>query len=180
MPDLATTLLAAAATAAVSTLGDFIWATWIPRHETIYGFTHGTILFMFIGLFLGASAGHALRGATSGALIGAAAAGSFYVLAPLAGYAVMFFVWIAVWVALGILNERLRRLNAPRSVSTPMRSSLLRGAIGALGSGAAFYLVSGIWSPFDPRGWDFAVHFGAWTLAYLPGFAALLLKRSPR
>lgn len=43
-----------------------------------------------------------------------------------------------------------------------------------IGSGLGFYLISGIWRPFDPEGWDYAVHFLSWTLAYLPGFVALL------
>ena len=34
---------------------------------------------------------------------------------------------------------------------------------------------SGIWRPFNPVGWDYAVHFAAWTIAYLPGFAALMV-----
>jgi hypothetical protein len=46
----------------------------------------------------------------------------------------------------------------------------------AFGSGVAFYAISGIWRPFDPVGWDYAVHAAAWTLAYLPGFAALLVR----
>ena len=37
------------AIAALSTLGDFIWATWIPRHIPAYGLTHGTLLFLGIG-----------------------------------------------------------------------------------------------------------------------------------
>jgi hypothetical protein len=47
----------------------------------------------------------------------------------------------------------------------------------AAGSGLAFYLISGIWRPFDPVGWDYAVHFAAWTIAFLPGFTALATKR---
>ena len=43
-----------------------------------------------------------------------------------------------------------------------------------IGSGLGFYLISGIWRPFDPKGWDYAVHFLSWTIAYLPGFVALL------
>jgi hypothetical protein len=31
--------------------------------------------------------------------------------------------------------------------------------------------------PVDPQGWDYAVHFAAWTFAYFPGFAALLMAR---
>jgi hypothetical protein len=50
------------AIAALSTLGDFIWATWIPRHIPAYGLTHGTLLFLGIGLVLGMVAHRPLRG----------------------------------------------------------------------------------------------------------------------
>ncbi|HEY6361694.1 MAG TPA: hypothetical protein VIX63_11350, partial [Vicinamibacterales bacterium] len=53
-----------------------------------------------------------------------------------------------------------------------------RGAVAAVTSGIAFYFISGIWRPFNPAGWDYAAHFAAWAIAYLPGFAALLMTRS--
>jgi len=159
------------AIAALSTVGDFIWATWIPRHIPVYGLTHGTLLFLTIGLVLGVAAHRPAAGAIAGALIGAGGAAGFYLLAPLVGYAAMFLVWIAIWVALGVLGERLR------TGTVNLRGGLARGGVAAIASGAAFYAISGIWRPFDPSGWDYATHFGAWTLAYLPGFAALLVRR---
>ncbi len=161
----------ASAIAAVSTLGDFIWATWIPEHLPLYGLAHGTLLFLSIGLYLGALSNRPGVGTGAGALIGALAAGSFYLLAPVVGYSVMFAVWIGVWVAVGILNEFLR--NRPPEI----RVALARGAVAAATSGLAFYLISGIWFPFNPQGWDYLIHFGGWTIAYLPGFAALLISR---
>lgn len=160
--------------AAVSTMGDFIWAAGNLRHRPEYGLTHGTLLFLAIGLFLGVLAKRPAAGALAGAAIGGLAAATFYALAPLAGYSSMFLVWIGVWVALAVLNGRLhrRRINS-RDVGA-------RGALAALASGAMFYAISGIWSPFDPRGWDYVVHLGAWTAAYLPGFAALLISRVAR
>ena len=53
-----------------------------------------------------------------------------------------------------------------------------RGVLAMAGSGLGFYAISGIWRPFDPQGWDYAVHFISWTVAYLPGFLALLVARS--
>ena len=159
------------AVAAVSTVGDFIWATWISRHLPAYGLTHGTLLFLAIGLVLGVAAHRPAAGATAGALIGAVGTAGFYLLAPLMGYAAMFLVWIAIWVALGVLGGWLR------TGALDLRAGLARGGVAAVTSGAAFYAISGIWRPFDPRGWDYATHFCAWTLAYLPGFAALLLAR---
>jgi hypothetical protein len=159
------------AIAVLSTLGDFIWATWIPRHLPAYGLTHGTLLFLAIGLVLGVAAHRPAAGAMAGALIGAAGAAGFYLLAPLLGYAMMFLMWVAIWVALGVLGGWLR------TGTLDLRGSLVRGGVAAVTSGAAFYAISGIWRPFDPHGWDYATHFCAWTLAYLPGFAALLLRR---
>ena len=115
---------------------------------------------------------------------GAAAAGSFSVMRPLLGYAAMFASWILVWVALGVVNVFLR---APRptggiggvSVGATgylMSAGVGRGVAAALLSGLAFYAVSGMWFPFNPQGFvDDVEHFARWTLAFLPGFAALLI-----
>lgn len=161
----------AASIAAVSTLGDFLWANWIPGHRPLYGIIHGTILFLCVGCYLGTLTNRRGFGALAGGLIGGLAAGSFYLIAPAVGRSTMFFLWFATWIALGVLNERLT------GPGIKVRAALARGVLAAMGSGVAFYLVSGIWFPFNPQGWDYLVHFGAWTVAYLPGFAALLVKR---
>jgi hypothetical protein len=173
MTGLVAAVTGAVAIAALSTLGDFVWATWIPRPHPIYGLSHGALLFLAIGLFLGALARRPLAGAIAGALAGAAAAGSFYLLAPLFGFSSMFVSWFVVWIALGFVYAWLLRS------STGFGTVLVRGVIAALASGLAFYLISGIWRPFNPQGWDYAVHFAAWTVAYFPGFAALLISRRP-
>ena len=163
----------ALAIAGVSTLGDFLWASVLPRpHPAAYGLIHGGILFLCIGLILGTPAGRRGLGAIGGVVIGALGAAGFYLMAPVAGYSVLFVLWVAVWIALGVLNERLNR-------QPKVRAAFARGMLAAVASGVAFYLISGIWFPFHPRGWDYLVHFGAWTLAYFPGFAALLVARRP-
>lgn len=166
------TLVASLALAAVSTLGDFVWATWLPQHMVVYGLTHGLLLFCAVGFVFGLLAGRPGAGAAAGAAIGTAAAGAYYLLAPLLGDAAMFVVWFAVWLALAALYARLS------GSAAPSRVVLARGAMAAAASGLAFYLISDIWMPFDPQGWDYAVHFAAWTFAYFPGFAALLLGRN--
>jgi hypothetical protein len=171
MTGLIAAITGAVAIAAVSTFGDFVWATWIPRHRPIYGLTHGTLLFLAIGFFLGSIASRPAAGAISGALIGAAAAGSFYLLAPLVGYSSMFVSWFAMWIGLGFVYAWLMR------ASVGARVVIVRGLLAGAASGLAFYLISGIWRPFNPEGWDYAVHFAAWTFAYLPGFAALMLGK---
>jgi hypothetical protein len=170
MTGLTATVVGSLVIAAVSTLGDFIWAAGNLRHRMPYGLTHGTLLFLAVGLFFGVLARRPAAGAMWGAALGFLAAGSFYVLAPMVGYSAMFVVWVAIWMALAGMYARLSELKVP------MAAVLGRGAAAALTSGIAFYGISGIWRPFDPQGLDYAVHFGAWTLAYLPGFAALLLS----
>ena len=156
------------AIAAVSTLGDFIWATWIPRHRAIYGMTHGTLLFLCIGLMLGYWVRRSGFGAITGAATGFGVTASFYLLSPIVGFGVMFAVWFGMWIALAVLDGLLRgRIRAGLVVG--------RGLLAAGLSVMAFYMVSGIWMPFDPAGWDYLVHFGSWNLAFLPGFAALLI-----
>jgi hypothetical protein len=157
--------------AAVSTLGDFIWAHWISHHRMVFGLTHGALLFLCVGLYLGAVAKRPAMGAVGGVLIGFAAAGGFYLLAPFVGYSAMFVMWFALWAALASLYRWLQNASAVD------RTTFARGISAAVLSGVAFYAVSGIWRPFHPRGWDYAVHFVSWTVAFLPGFASLIVAR---
>jgi hypothetical protein len=170
MTGLGAAIAGAVAIAAVSTLGDFIWASAVLQHRPLYGLVHGTALLLCVGLCLGLYARRPLAGGGGGALIGLLAAASFYVLQPVVGYSAMFASWFGLWIALGWLSGVL--LNKASVLET-----LVRGVVAATLSGMAFYAISGIWSPFRPRGWDYLAHFGAWTLAFLPGFASLLVTR---
>jgi hypothetical protein len=146
----------------------------------LHGNVHGMAIFLAIGLFLGARTGAPLAGGLAGLVAGAAAAGSFYLFAPVLGYYAMFLSWVLVWIALGFISPWLSVRAAARqhggTGSIMMRDAFGRGVIAALASGAAFYAVSGMWFPFNPAGWDYAVHFASWTLAFLPGFLALLWR----
>lgn len=164
-------LIGAASIGALSTFGDFFWANWIGQHRQIYGIAHGAILFFSFGFFLGLAAKRPLVGGLAGVLIGAAAAGSFYLLRPVTGRWTMVVCYVGAWIGLSILHAWLSGKPVGSS------SAISRGALAGALSGAAFYLASGVWRPFDPQGWDYLVHFGAWTLAYFPGFAALLVAR---
>jgi hypothetical protein len=161
----------ALATAAVSTLGDYLWASVLPHHRPLYGLAHGALLFLTVGSCLGIAARKPMAGAAGGALIGFSAAAGFYLLRRLLGYSGMFVMFVGLWVALGLLNGRVLQ---PRDT---MRMVLGRSALAAMGSGLGFYAISGIWFPFNPHGWDYAWHFACWMAAYLPGFAALLARR---
>lgn len=160
-------IAASLAMAAISTAGDFIWATWIPEHRAVYGLIHGTVLFLSLGLVLGVVTGRPLGGALGGAAVGALGAGAYYVLSPFVGFSAMLVVWFGVWVALTAVYARL---NGTRMVAG-------RAVLAAIASALAFYAISGIWRPFNPQGWDYAVHFAAWTAAFLPGFAALMIAK---
>ena len=172
---------------ALMTFGDFVWANWRVRHMAVYGVLHGMAIFLAIGLFLGGRTGEALRGGVAGVIAGAAAAGSFYLFAPVMGYSAMFLSWVLVWIALGLISLWLTLRGAMRqrgtkfvslSVGALLTEGFGRGIVAALASGAAFYAVSGMWFPFNPAGWDYAVHFVSWTFAFLPGFVALLWRTS--
>ena len=165
-------IVGALVTAAVSTLGDYLWANVLPHQRPLYGLAHGALLFLTVGFCLGVAAARPLAGAVGGVLIGFAAAGNFYLLQPFIGYSALFVMFFGLWLALGVLNGRV--LQRGDSVQTV----LVRGVLAALGSGLGFYAISGIWFPFKPHGWDYAKHFVYWTIAYLPGFAALLIARS--
>ncbi len=82
----------------------------------------------------------------------------------------MFLLFALLWIALGMLTGRV--LQRRDNIGTV----LARSALAAVGSGLAFYAISGIWMPFNPHGLDYVKHFIYWTIAYLPGFAALLMR----
>jgi hypothetical protein len=156
--------------AAASTVGDFIWATSITEHRPLYGMIHGMLLFLCLGLCLGVASRKTVMGAIGGMLAGFLGAGGFYELWRFFGYGAMFVSWIGVWVGLGLWNG----IVLERRVG--IGEVLVRGGIAAIGSAIAFYAISGIWFPFRPEGWDYAIHFAAWTVAFLPGLAALLVR----
>ena len=167
-----TAIVGALLIGALNTLGDLVWALFIPAHRPAFGLLHGLVLCCGIGLYLGALRGHHARGAVGGALIGLGAAGGFYQLAPFIGYAAMVVLWMALWMAFGLLNGR--GFGEPR---TSVAGSLLRATVAALGSGAAFYAISGIWLRSPAGAADYAFRFACWTIAFLPGFLALLARR---
>ena len=168
MSGLAAAVAGSVLLAALSTLGDFVWARFVSAHRAALGLLHGSLLCLAIGLHLGVLRGRPVRGALGGAAVGLGAAAGFYALAPFLGYAAMFPCWMAFWIGFAVLDARgLRGARAGRE-------ALARGLFAALGSGAAFYAISGIWTNPRPGGPDYAWNFLCWTIAFLPGFLALL------
>jgi hypothetical protein len=164
-------VIGALVTAAVSTAGDYLWANVLPHRQPVYWFAHAIVLFLTVGFCLGLPSHKPATGALGAAAIGCLATAGFYVLQPLIGYSALFVLFFALWIGLGLIAGRiLQRRDSLGEV-------LARSAIAAVGSGLAFYAISGIWMPFNPHGWDYAKHVVYWTIAYLPGFAALLVRR---
>src|ERR671922_2435373 len=120
-------------TAAASTLGDYLWANVLPHHRPIYGLAHGALLFLTVGACLGMSAGRVMAGATGGAVIGFSAAAGFYLLRPLLGYSGLFVMYVALWVALGMLSGRVL------SHRDTIGMVVARSVLAAAGSGFAFW-----------------------------------------
>jgi hypothetical protein len=162
--------------AAVCTIGDWVWASQLLTHKMWYGLAHGAGMCLAMGLALGAPAGRPIVGAMGGVVSGLLGAGSFYVLAPLLrgaglrGYAAMYLSWFLLWIFIGYLaGPILRRTSAA--------AALVRGVVAAVTSGLAFYLVSGMWTNWNPATINYLDHFARWTIAFLPGFLALRVGR---
>src|SRR5437016_6006110 len=77
------TLVGALVTAAVSTLGDYLWANVLPHRQPIYWFAHAIVLFLTVGFCLGWPSRKPLSGAIGAAVIGCVATAGFYFLQPL-------------------------------------------------------------------------------------------------
>lgn len=168
MAGSAAALLGALVLAALNTLGDFVWARYVPDHRAVFGLAHGTLLCLGIGSYLGLLRRRPARGALGGAAVGLLAAAGFYALAPLAGYAAMFPAWMGLWVGFALIDARVLRGLRPSG------EPLARGLLAAAGSGLAFYAISDIWIRPQPGGPRYAYNFLCWTAAFLPGFLALL------
>ncbi len=159
-------LISAVVLGAVATAGDAIWAAFLPNHVAAAGFAHGALLCLAMGAMVGRPVGRPGSGAAAGLGIGLGAAGLFYVLAPVMRDAAMFVAWFALWVLLAILYHRLA--NGAR-----LRVAVTRGIIAGTASGLAFYLISDMWTRWDPERIDYLAHFARWTFAFAPGFLAL-------
>jgi hypothetical protein len=162
-------LAASLAMAAVMTLGDFAWAALHIRHRAAYGVIHGATMCLCLGIAIGIRARKPVPAAIAGPLVGVAAAGAFYALAPWLRWGAMLPAWMLLWLLFALLQRQLARTEG-------IGVALKRGLLAAVLSGLAFYLISDIWV-HEAAHPSLAVHFAAWTFAFFPGFAALFARR---
>ena len=153
--------------ALVATLGDWIWATYLPRPLMTAGLVHGALLCLVMGAMLGLPARRAPAGAAAGIVVGLAAAALFYVIAPAMRMAAMLPAWFALWVLLAAAGRQLGAIRERWVVA------VTRGVIAGLASGAAFYAVSSMWTEWDPNNMNYISHLARWAFAFAPGFMAL-------
>ena len=159
-------LISTAIVALAATFGDWVWASFLTRHVMIAGLVHGALLCLAMGAVLGLPSRRAGAGAAWGVLVGLVAAATFYALAPLLRYGAMLPAWFALWVLLALAQ----RWFAP---AASWRGAVARGVVAGIASGAAFYLVSGMWTAWNPREINYLDHLARWAFAFAPGFIAL-------
>ena len=151
---------------AAMTIGDWLWAALQIRHRVVYGLLHGALMCLCLGIAVGVRAGKPGPAAVAGPAIGVIAAASFYALAPMLRWNAMFPAWMLLWVLFGLLQYWLAKKES-------LGIAVMRGAAAALLSGATFYAISGIWTNDSHDNPNLIRHFGAWTVAFLPGFVSL-------
>lgn len=170
-------LVAAATLAAVSTLGDWVWARYLRDGDPIAGVVHGAVIFLVLAAVLAWSAGTgraALKLLAALPVAGVALAAAFYPLARVMGYlGALVVTWVAMWLALSFLQRWAR------GTAEPFGRTAMRGGLAAVGSGLAFWAISGIWTGSSPAP-SYPWRFVCWAFAFLPGFVALLILPAER
>jgi hypothetical protein len=171
---LGSAVVAAVVLGAFSTLGDWVWARFIPDGAVVPGVVHGVLVFVILAYVLGrATPGGegTKRLLVTLPLAGLLIAALFYPLAYGIGYVpALITAWVLMWLTLATLHRWASRTG--RRVS----NSFVRGLIAALGSGLAFWAVSGMWTNSTLASASYPLRFALWTLAFLPGFLALLVR----
>jgi hypothetical protein len=164
-----------AVVAAAATFGDFIWYTIGVHHTMTAGVLHGALLLSVVGVVLGASAGHRLKGLPIGMLAGIGGALSYYLLIVILdrrtyGTAIPA-AWVVMWLLLAALDGRW--LRAPRRRS--WREVALRGLVAAVAAGIVFVLVRDVlWGRPPAGGRNYLLQWATWAIAWAPGLLGLM------
>jgi hypothetical protein len=169
MRNLRAAVVASLFLGAVMALGDSAWAALRIEHRVVYGLAHGAVMCLCLGIAIGVHTGRPVPATLAGPVIGVIAAGAFYLLAPWLRMAAMFPAWMLFWILFALLQQRLRE-------DERLVTAAARGSIGAVVSGLAFYAISSIWTGPSHDAPNLALHFAAWSFAFLPGFLALFWR----
>lgn len=168
-------LLSAVTLGASSTFGDWLWANYLTDGALLPAVVHGAAIFLLLALVLSTAAGTreaARRLFPTLPITGVLIAALFYPLASVVGYIGALLVsWATMWLATAALQRWARGSNEL------FEHALLRGALAAIGSGVAFWLISGMWTAPSPEPIVYPARLLSWTFAFLPGFLALLVAQ---
>jgi hypothetical protein len=161
--------------AMVATVADYTWYTVGVEHRMMTGIVHGVVLLTAVGGVLGLAAGRLAVGLPLGMAAGAGGALAYYALAPvMGGLGAMVAAWASLWVLLAFFDGRILRRG-----STGPAAILTRGVLAAILGGLAFYLaVDMLWGRPPAGGRNYVVQFAAWTFAWAPGLAVVMIKKS--
>jgi hypothetical protein len=172
MHALVVALLCSIFVAGVATAADWTWATHVLKHKALYGLTYGAGLCGGMGLALGAAHRRPFTGLGGGLVAGILAAASYYGFVLVTRQYAILAAWATLWIMFGYLDGPFLR-------GASVVGGLVRGAVAAIASGAAFYYVaSANWSHWNPQSMDYVEHFWRWGVGFLPGFLALLITVS--
>lgn len=170
---LSAALGCAALLGAISAVGDWVWARFIPDGAVVPGIAHGFVVFLVMAVVLGRAAGSARairRLIVSLPLSGLVIAALFYPVGYVVGYLPgLLFSWVLMWLTVAVLQSWAR------GSGESSRATVARGSLAAVASGLAFWAISGVWTDPDVGASNYLMRFVLWTLAFLPGFAALLV-----
>ena len=167
-------LLGALFIGALNTVGDLIWDNWIRSHRLYFGVLHGALLCAAMGLVFGlvsGAPGTLKKGPLFALAIGVVSAASYYLFATWLGFWAMLLSWCLLWLLFAWLQQILG------TGARGLGWILVRGFGAGILSGLAFYAIVDIWRHPSPHP-NYWYHFGAWSIAFFPGFLVLFLHRS--
>ena len=168
----------AAGLGVASSFGDWLWTNYLTDGALLPAIVHGVLIFLLLAMALAWAAGSGAvlrRLVLTLPLAGLLIAALFYPLAGLTNYVVALLIsWVAMWLSLALLQRQALKRQPPGVYETIGRASV-RGLLAAVGSGMAFWMISGIWTEPSSEPVNYVFRAAQWAFAFLPGFLALLL-----
>ena len=172
---LSAALFSSATLGGASSFGDWLWAKFLTDGAILPALIHGLAIFALLALVLALSlrsGAVARRLLPTLPLLGVGLAGVFYPIASIVGYLPALLVtWVGMWIGTALLLRWACDVRTRESVAR----ALLRGSLAAIGSGLAFWAISGIWTGGSSAPVNYLVRGLKWAFAFAPGLVALLV-----